>query len=293
MDGIGILLTSIIVGCIFGAITKSMYSNRGHEGGFWTGFFLGVIGIIIAATKSDIKSQETYESIQYQRSRGWNCLKCGSYNGEDQTFCHNCHEYRHTDTQKPTGVTSTKITETLNWQCASCGTSNDMANKFCPQCGSKYAGKWKCAQCETVNKENAKFCTVCGSAKGDSKEVDTSRKLSVKESTTMLWEAQALKTAAQIADFVKKTLGTDAKGAASLMSKLEALVLDEKLEGTRKSEALSCIESYLKANGGADGETGNTYAIDRTQDYINCPGCGFNQRSNRNLCFHCSAKFIG
>lgn len=41
----------LIVSVIFGFVTKSINNSRGREGGFWWGFFLGVIGIIIVAAR--------------------------------------------------------------------------------------------------------------------------------------------------------------------------------------------------------------------------------------------------
>ena len=38
-------------GCVFGAVTKAINRNRGKDGGFWWGFFLGIIGIIIVAVR--------------------------------------------------------------------------------------------------------------------------------------------------------------------------------------------------------------------------------------------------
>lgn len=53
MDGIYLIdfMASLIGACIFGAITKAINTKNGYEGGFWWGFFLGVIGIIIVALR--------------------------------------------------------------------------------------------------------------------------------------------------------------------------------------------------------------------------------------------------
>ena len=44
---IGWLVTALI----FGFVTKAINNSRWREGGFWWGFFLGVIGIIIVAVR--------------------------------------------------------------------------------------------------------------------------------------------------------------------------------------------------------------------------------------------------
>ena len=51
MAGLIYLLVMVGIMCIFGAVTKSINQNRGREGGFWWGFFLGVIGILIVALR--------------------------------------------------------------------------------------------------------------------------------------------------------------------------------------------------------------------------------------------------
>ena len=45
------LITILVVQIVFGLITKKINNNRGREGGFWWGFFLGVIGIIVVAVR--------------------------------------------------------------------------------------------------------------------------------------------------------------------------------------------------------------------------------------------------
>lgn len=44
-------LVYIIVGVICGFITKSMNESKGYDGGFWWGFLLTIIGIIVVAVR--------------------------------------------------------------------------------------------------------------------------------------------------------------------------------------------------------------------------------------------------
>ncbi len=43
----------LISALIFGFIAKAIASGKGQEGGFWWGFFLGIIGLIVVAVKKD------------------------------------------------------------------------------------------------------------------------------------------------------------------------------------------------------------------------------------------------
>lgn len=46
-----VVVMYLIFAIIFGFIAKHISSGRGMEGGFWWGFFLGIIGIIVVAVR--------------------------------------------------------------------------------------------------------------------------------------------------------------------------------------------------------------------------------------------------
>lgn len=79
-----IVADGILCGCICGAIA----SSRNMEGGFWWGFFLSVIGIIIVAVRPNdyaYTSSSKVESIHY-------CKKCkGTFSGPDGINCPECN----------------------------------------------------------------------------------------------------------------------------------------------------------------------------------------------------------
>ena len=50
MEFTGIII-ALIYGLVCGFVSKSINNNRGRDGGFWWGFFLGVIGIIVVAVR--------------------------------------------------------------------------------------------------------------------------------------------------------------------------------------------------------------------------------------------------
>lgn len=41
----------IIWCCIMGFVSKTIQNNKGYDGGFWWGFLLGILGIIVVACK--------------------------------------------------------------------------------------------------------------------------------------------------------------------------------------------------------------------------------------------------
>lgn len=94
---IGYCVVVIIVACIFGAITKHINESKGYDGGFAWGFFLGVIGIIVVACRSDAP-KSSYVSDRISRleavsrgessvQRSWQCGFCRRVNADYMTTC--------------------------------------------------------------------------------------------------------------------------------------------------------------------------------------------------------------
>lgn len=84
----------LLDGIICGIITTVINANKGYEGGFAWGFFLGIIGIIVVACRSDnysdsYKYEESPLLLSATREKheravmadgGWRCYKCGTVN---------------------------------------------------------------------------------------------------------------------------------------------------------------------------------------------------------------------
>lgn len=47
------LIAVVIVAVVFGLITQSIAKGKGYSGGFWWGFFLGVIGILVVVFRGN------------------------------------------------------------------------------------------------------------------------------------------------------------------------------------------------------------------------------------------------
>ena len=56
------LIVSLIGACFFGAVTQAINEKNGYEGGFWWGFFLGAIGIIVVALRQPYYTVGPYPS---------------------------------------------------------------------------------------------------------------------------------------------------------------------------------------------------------------------------------------
>ena len=97
MDDFGVIwffyiCLSIGISCIFGAITKSINENKGYDGGFAWGFWLGWIGIIVVACRQPAQvyyppsPNPSYNSSSSNAPGGWRCT-CGRFHSAYVTSC--------------------------------------------------------------------------------------------------------------------------------------------------------------------------------------------------------------
>lgn len=61
------LVVALINGLIFGFVTQTINENKGYDGGFAWGFFLGAIGIIVVACKPAVQTQSSPSTGNAQR----------------------------------------------------------------------------------------------------------------------------------------------------------------------------------------------------------------------------------
>ena len=101
-----ILLLLLIFAIFWGFVARAIASTRGMEGGFWWGFFLGIIGVIVVAVRpndtakySNNYTENNTSSIGYnynttptistETPKGeWTCT-CGRVNSNYTRLC-NC-----------------------------------------------------------------------------------------------------------------------------------------------------------------------------------------------------------
>jgi hypothetical protein len=87
-------IVGIIISCVWGAVTYSIQDNKGYsENGFWWGFFLGWIGLIVVLLKPNLNSVYTPSSYASSNTSssvvpvgGWKC-KCGRGNASYVSTC--------------------------------------------------------------------------------------------------------------------------------------------------------------------------------------------------------------
>lgn len=88
----------LINGIIFGLITQYVANSKGYDGGFWWGFFLGLIGLLVVGFRPSIEqpASPSYTESRYsqeERERnildngGWKC-DCGKVNFDYVSTCH-------------------------------------------------------------------------------------------------------------------------------------------------------------------------------------------------------------
>ena len=88
-----ILLFYLVDGIIFGFLCLDLNNKKGYEGGFWLGFFFGLIALIYYAclpeNKEEKNNQQTEVDTESHQSFIY-CKNCGFPIYEDEDKCSNC-----------------------------------------------------------------------------------------------------------------------------------------------------------------------------------------------------------
>jgi len=179
-----IFILHLALSCLIGYFTHKIATDKGYysAGYFWLGFFLGMIGIIIAACLTD---QRQYDSPRYlassekpyyersARERGvtsaWECGYCHQKNSKNLTYCTYCRrdkDIAQKDIHPEAAPQSITIQEEkpIVRICPECAAENINNAKFCKSCGNPMSKdeSWFCPSCNTKNEEDALFCVQCG-----------------------------------------------------------------------------------------------------------------------------------
>ena len=118
------IIVYLIHGLLFGYAARRVSEYRGEPDGFWWGFWLGWIGLLVVIFRNQT-TQEISTSLPGSTMRqSWLCCRCGARNPSGKDQCQSC------GTPKETFI-STRI-------CASCGAKNKAANQKCFACGHSF-----------------------------------------------------------------------------------------------------------------------------------------------------------
>ena len=126
---IGLLISSLV----FGFITRYIAQSKGYDGGFWWGFFLGIIGVLVVGFRPDNRTSAASSAempawarepaslpTASGRAPGWTCI-CGSRNPSSIDYCLACRRSK-----------AEAMTPKVN--CPHCGASNRASNTLCFAC---------------------------------------------------------------------------------------------------------------------------------------------------------------
>lgn len=124
------VISYIAAGCLFGFFAWKIADNKGRGGAgiFCLGFFLGIIGVLIALCLSDQRvydqppANESYFSRMEKEGNAqpsWECAYCGHRNTEKLSYCLHCRSERN---------------EAQKINCPSCGAVNSTVNTTCWAC---------------------------------------------------------------------------------------------------------------------------------------------------------------
>ena len=117
------ILAGLVVSIVFGGICRAISSNRGTDGGFWWGFFLWIIGIIVVAVRpNDWEAKHGYSQIPYTDIEKLAALKDNGMITEEEFSNIKADSQSYTDDRL--------------WKCE-CGSINKMLFPICLSCGRR------------------------------------------------------------------------------------------------------------------------------------------------------------
>lgn len=121
---IAAIILYLLHGALFGCAARRVSEYRGEMDGFWWGFWLGCLGLMIVIFRSS-SFEEVHTAPPGSRIRqSWRCPKCNARNPVGKEKCQSC------GTAKDAGVPS-RI-------CPSCGVKNKAENGACFACGHTF-----------------------------------------------------------------------------------------------------------------------------------------------------------
>lgn len=245
------LIGTIILRVMDGFITLAINRRKGYDGGFWWGFLLGNIGIIIVACRARVEPE---------------------YSSSSQSDSH----------QSPQSTLVPTASEKPVWICVKCGKENGLLSKFCAECEERRHYKWICANCGKENAPEIKFCSECGNEYTDEQEcIPTPTKID----EAFLKSLMELDSAGAMLERINaECQPADKSSIRHLIEDLQRTANLERLYGKAPGDSRRTIQHFLNAGG-------KHYRVERSGDKLICPNCGNIQDSTNSFCSSCSVPF--
>ena len=121
------VLTAIILyllgAIVFGYAARRVSEYRGESDGFWWGFWLNWLGLLIVIFRRSA-GQEISTAPPGSLRQSWLCSKCGARNPAGREQCQSCLAQRH-------------VASPMH-HCPSCGAKNKATNSQCFACGHSF-----------------------------------------------------------------------------------------------------------------------------------------------------------
>lgn len=121
---IAAIIIYLLHGALFGHAARRVSEYRGESDGFWWGFWLGCLGLLIVIFRSSRQTEVRATQPGSGIRQSWRCSKCNALNPVGKGNCQSC------GTSKEAGAPS-KI-------CLSCGAKNKAGNAACFACGHAF-----------------------------------------------------------------------------------------------------------------------------------------------------------
>jgi len=109
---------------LFGYAARRVTEYRSQPDGFWWGFWLGGIGLLVVIFRSNEQTEIRTAPPGSSIRQSWNCVKCGARNPVGKESCQSCGTSRNA----PDPVKN----------CPFCGAKNKAANTTCFACGQAF-----------------------------------------------------------------------------------------------------------------------------------------------------------
>ena len=128
------IIGAIVVSAIFGVINMSLRSHKGYQGGFWLGFFFGILALIYSAGLPDYYANRTNAALRREIEELYDDLYKLKHSINDIDN-NNIEKSQKKDGDQKSG---TEICSDDKMKCPVCGFIQPKGRIVCWQCGAKF-----------------------------------------------------------------------------------------------------------------------------------------------------------